>query len=600
MTNALVHRGPDEEGFLQDPGGRVAFGMRRLAIIDLAGGQQPMFNEDRSIACVLNGEIYNHIELRRGLEAKGHRFASLSDTEVLVHLYEEEGIGCLGRLRGMFAFAVWDALSRTVFLARDRVGKKPLYYADYEGRLSFASEVSALATVPGLPRDVDVAALDVYLTHSYIPAPLSIFQAVRKLPAGHFMTVREGGCRVERYWSLNHLPAFEADPAELTEQLRHEMLTAVRLRLLSDVPLGVCLSGGVDSSSVVAMTSQLTAKPVKTFSIGFSEAAFSELDHARIVADRFQTDHHEFVVKADAAEALPQIVRHFGEPFGDSSALPSWYLAKMVRSHVTVALNGDGGDELFAGYTWYRSAIILDRVARLTPKVFGRLLAQLPTARRGSLQARLSRLGTRLVLPPGPRFASLRSFLDPGLKAGLYSERLLSARADRLESTYLADHYAQTGGDNLWRLQETDINTYLPEDLLVKVDRMTMAHSVEGRSPLLDHELLEFCARIPVQLRMHGDSGKVLLREAMRPLFPPGFLDRRKMGFSVPLAEWLKGELRELCYQKICGASLSRTDWFRPAALRSMLDEHVRGEYDWSSQIWNLLVLAEWTETCSL
>jgi asparagine synthase (glutamine-hydrolysing) len=342
----------------------------------------------------------------------------------------------------------------------------------------------------------------------------------------------------------------------------------------------------------------MASKPVKTFAIGFGEREFSELRYARVVADLFKTDHHEFIVKPDAAEILPEMVKHFGEPFGDSSALPSWYLAKMVRNHVTVVLNGDGGDELFAGYTWYRNALLLEQLGAMVPAGVGRLLTQLPAARRGSLGARLARFGRRLGLSPAARFASLRSFLDPGLKASLYADSLLTARADALESTYLADSYSRTEGDSLWRLQETDILTYLPEDLLVKVDRMMMAHSVEGRSPLLDHELIEFSARVPAHLRMYRGSGKRLLRQAMRPLFPAGFLDRAKMGFSIPLAEWLRGDLGSVSYRKICEGALARTGWLRPESVKTILHEHAVGGYDWSSQIWNLLILAEWCESC--
>lgn len=594
MTDAMVHRGPDDEGFFIDAARRVALGMRRLSIIDVATGQQPVFTEDRSVACILNGEIYNFRSLREELEAKGHTFKSTGDTEVLAHLYEEYGPESVRRLRGMFAFGIWDARTETLVLARDRLGKKPLYYAEHGGHLSFASELSALITLPRISRDVDPEAVDLYLTHSYIPAPQSIFRAVRKLPAAHLMTVRRGRIRIERYWTIEDCEPLDAPREEWVARLRGVLREVVGRRLVSDVPLGCFLSGGVDSSSVVALMSELSAKPVRTFSIGFTEEEFSELPYARTVAERYGTDHHEFVVRPDATEILPQLVRHFGEPFGDSSAIPTWYLAKLTRRHVTVALNGDGGDELFAGYQWYRSARTLDRLAgTVPPAMAGGLGAVLGS--RGRLGSRLRRLGERLRMQPGRRFASIRRVLDGDARERLYGQELLEA-ADGAGERYLSDHYEAACGEGLWRYQHTDITTYLAEDLLVKVDRMTMAHSVEGRSPLLDHELVELCARIPERFQRDGRGGKALLRGAMGPMFPEGFFDRRKMGFSVPLARWLRNELREECYRKLSAGRLARTGWIRPDAARSLLDEHCAGVRDWSAEIWNLLVLSEWME----
>jgi asparagine synthase (glutamine-hydrolysing) len=595
MTDEMTHRGPDDEGFFLDGARRVALGMRRLSIIDVATGQQPVFTEDRSVACVLNGEIYNFRALRQELEAKGHIFKSASDTEALAHLYEEYGLESLRRLRGMFAFAIWDARTDTLVVARDPLGKKPLYYAEYDGRLSFASEISALTALPGVPRDLDPTAVDLYLTYSYIPAPYSIFRGVRKLPPAHVMTVRQGRVTIERYWAIEDCEPLRSAKEDLLAQVRGALRDAVRVRLVSDVPLGCFLSGGVDSSSVVALMSELSAKPVSTFSIGFADEEFNELEHARTVARHFGTDHHEFVVSPDAVEVLPQIVRHFGEPFGDSSAIPTWYLAKVARQHVTVALNGDGGDELFAGYDWYRSARTLDRLGRALPGLIARGLSAAPTAgfRVGT---RLRRVGERLRMEPAERFTSLRRFLSEDVKTRLYGQELLAARGQAAER-YLPEHYEQAGGRGLWKYQQTDITTYLAEDLLVKVDRMTMAHSMEGRSPLLDQELLALCARIPERLKVDSGGGKALLRQAMGPMFPKRFFDRPKMGFSVPLARWLREDLRGECYGKVCGSVLGRVGWIRADTARTMLDEHCSGRRDWSAQIWNLLVLAEWAES---
>lgn len=598
MTDEMTHRGPDDEGCFVDASRRVALGMRRLSIIDVATGQQPVFTENGSVACILNGEIYNFRALRQELEAKGHTFKSASDTEVLAHLYEEYGLESLQRLRGMFAFAIWDARTETLVVARDRLGKKPLYYAKHEGRLSFASEISALAALPGVPRVVDPAAVDLYLTYSYIPAPHSIFRAVRKLPPAHVMTVRRGRLTIERYWRIENCDPLRTAKEDLLGQLRETLRDAVRVRLVSDVPLGCFLSGGVDSSSIVGLMSELSAKPVSTFSIGFADEKFNELEHARTVARHFGTDHHEFIVSPDAVEVLPQIVRHFGEPFGDSSAIPTWYLAKMTRQHVTVALNGDGGDELFAGYDWYRSARTLDRLSRGLPDWLAQAVGRggLDGCRMG---ARLRRVGQRLRMEPGQRFASLRRLLSEELKARLYEQELLEARGDAADR-YLPEQYDQACGGGLWKYQHTDISTYLAEDLLVKVDRMTMAHSVEGRSPLLDQKVLEFCARIPERLKLDSGGGKALLREAMGPMFPKRFFDRPKMGFSVPLARWLREELRGECYRRVCGGRLGRVGWIRTDAARTLLDEHCSGHRDWSAQIWNLVVLAEWAEAARI
>jgi asparagine synthase (glutamine-hydrolysing) len=592
MVRAMAHRGPDDEGIFIDPRRQVALGMRRLAVIDLVTGKQPVFSEDGSVVCVFNGEIYNFQLLRTELERKGHIFQSMTDTEVVVHLYEEEGVDCLQRLRGMFALAIWDQRDATLMLARDRLGKKPLYYGEGGGRLSFASEIGALCGLRGLKREIDPIALDLYLTYSYIPAPYSIYRAVRKLPPGHFMTVRDGRAELTPYWRLRMSGACDSSRAEIARDLKGKVADAVQIRTVSDVPLGCFLSGGTDSSAVVALMSKVSTKPVKTFSIGFSHDQFNELEYARTVAKQYRTEHYEYIVEPDAIAVLPEMVRHFGEPFGDSSALPMWYLAKLARQHVTVALNGDGGDELFGGYPWYRTGLRLGQLAHALPGWLISAMAGTPPR----LSDKVGRLGRRLQMSPGERFASLRQFLDPALKQRLYSKSLLVG-CQAVAEQFLVERYEALGGSELARMQYTDIMTYLPEDLLVKVDRMTMAHSVEARSPLLDHELLEFCARIPSEMKVGAGGMKMIFREAMRDLFPPGFLDRRKMGFSIPVADWLREELREECYRRLCSGTLMEQGWFNSQAVRAMLDEHSTGDRDWSAQIWNLLMLAEWMET---
>jgi asparagine synthase (glutamine-hydrolysing) len=585
MVDALFHRGPDGAGVFVDPEHRVTMGMRRLAIIDLVSGDQPVFNEDRTVACVFNGEIYNFAELRGELVQRGHQFRTNSDTEVIVHLYEEQGVDCLRRLRGMFAIALWDRPRQRLLLARDRLGKKPLYYAEAGGRLGFASEIHALYDLPGLQKSVDPTALDLYLTYSYIPAPHSIFQSIRKLPPAHALVVEGGRARIHQYWTLPAPAPVDASPAELASRVRAKLEEAVGLRLISDVPLGCFLSGGVDSSSVVALMSRVSTKRVTTFSVGFTCDRLNELPWAREVARRYDTEHHEYVVKAEVAEVLPSIARHFGEPFGDASAVPTWYVSKLARQHVTVALNGDGGDELFGGYEWYRAGLTLDRLAAWWP---GHGLARLvPPGRFGRTARRLEMRGSE-------RFTNLRRFLDRPFKQRLYSPALLQA-AGLAAERFLTDRYEAAPGDTLSRMQHTDVLTYLPEDLLVKVDRMTMAHSLEGRSPLLDHELLEAAAAVPARLKISRGMTKIILREAVRDLFPDGFLDRPKMGFTPPTAGWLRRDLREDC-DRLIGGTLAESGWFQPAALREMLGQHMSKQHDWSTQLWNLLMLGQWAE----
>lgn len=594
MTRALSHRGPDGEGEFVSPGGRVAFGHRRLSIIDLINGGQPIFNEDRTIVVVLNGEIYNFASLRAGLEQTGHQFASRSDTEVIVHLYEERGVDCVRDLRGMFAFLLWDERRGRLLAARDSIGKKPLYYVEQGGRLSLASEITSIYHLPDLSWRLDPTAIDLYLTHSYIPSPYSVLDGVRKLPPAHFLTVERGAVSLVRYWSPPHTTQDLAADGE--DRLMRTLEEAVHLRLVADVPVGCFLSGGVDSSVVVALMSRLSATPVRTFSIGFDREAYTELPHARRVAALFKTDHHEFVVTPDAAGVLPDLVEHFGEPFGDASALPVWYLTRVARQHVTVALNGDGGDELFGGYPWYATGARLAMAARCLPSVARTALQRSPAQRWLHALPRRAAKGLDLVSRnDGSRFAALRRTLEERARATLYAPAF-AARLDGVALGYLEQAYRNGGAGDLFQAMAlTDITTYLPEDLLVKIDRMTMAHGLEARSPFLDREVVESALRLPAQYKRDGKNGKRILKKLFAPMFPPGFFDRPKMGFSLPLDEWLRVELRPRLEARLCRGALADAEIVEPGGVARLLREHDGGRSH-GTTLWNLLMLAEWLE----
>ncbi|TMI73988.1 MAG: asparagine synthase (glutamine-hydrolyzing) [Bacillati bacterium ANGP1] len=594
MTRALAHRGPDGEGEYLAPAGRAALGHRRLSIIDLVSGGQPIFNEDRSIAVVLNGEIYNFASLRAALEKAGHRFTTRSDTEVIVHLYEDRGVDCVRELRGMFAFLLWDDRQGRLLAARDPIGKKPLYYVEQGGLLSFASEITALFQLPDLPWRLDPAAIDLYLSHSYIPSPATILDAVRKLPAAHLLVVERGAVTLSRYWSPPQETVALAADAE--QRLVHALEEAVRLRLVADVPVGCFLSGGVDSSVVVALMSRLSSKPVCTFSIGFDREEYTELPHARRVAELFNTDHHEFVVKPDAAGVLPDLVASFGEPFGDASALPVWYVAQLARRHVTVALNGDGGDELFAGYPWYATGARLAAAAQWIPPLAQAVLRRDPARRWVHALPRRAAKGLDLASrDDAARFAALRRTLEEPVRAGLYTSQF-AARVDGAALAYLEQTYRQVGArDLLQAMTLTDMTTYLPEDLLVKVDRATMAHALEARSPFLDTDVVELALTLPARLKRDGNGTKRIVKKLFGPLFPPGFLERPKMGFSLPVDEWLRGELRGRLEARLLTGALVDAGIVQPTMIRRLVSEHDAGRSR-GSVLWTLLMLAEWFE----
>jgi asparagine synthase (glutamine-hydrolysing) len=602
----LAHRGPDDEGFYVHHA--AALGQRRLSIIDLTSGRQPMSNEDGSVWVTFNGEIYNFQELRKGLEANGHRFATHSDTETILHTYEQYGPDCVRHFRGMFAFAVWDERRQILFLARDRVGKKPLFYARTPNQFVFASELQALVLHPDISREPDPAAIDDYLTYGYIPAPRTVYRSVHKLPPAHFLTFRldEGtgirDFRVERYWQLEYGPKQSLSEEEAISGLLEVLGEAVRLRLIADVPLGALLSGGIDSSLVVALMSQLSSRPVQTFSIGFEEQHFNELPYARAVAGRYGTDHHELVVRAQALEVLPTLVRHYGEPYADSSAVPSYYVAQLTRRHVKVALNGDGGDESFGGYERYLGSAVADRLHSLPGLVrkgmtgLATLLIPNSLSRRSRLrQAR--RLLEASALPTARRYLRWLTYFTPTQKQGLYTPELSTLLAGHdPEAWFLGEFDAarKACSQPLDTLLAVDVRTYLPYDLLVKMDIASMACSLEARSPFLDHKVMEFAARLPSRCKVRGTTLKYLLKKAAADLLPAENLHRRKMGFGVPVGAWMRGELRPMLEDLLLGPGARTRAYFQPAAVRRLVGQHTEGRQDYSFQLWALLCLELW------
>jgi asparagine synthase (glutamine-hydrolysing) len=598
MCAGLEHRGPDSRGVFAE--GPVGLGIQRLRIIDLDTGDQPIFNEDRSVVVVLNGEIYNYRELRERLIRSGHRFATQSDTEVLVHLYEEEGVDCVRSLQGMFAFALWDSRRRQLLLARDRVGKKPLFYSERAGAISFASELRALMADGEIPRELDHRALDCYYAYQYIPAPMSVFRAVRKLPPASTMVVRDGQTTIQRYWELdfgNKQP--DRPREEVEEELRDRLRLAVGRRMVADVPLGAFLSGGVDSSAIVALMAEQSDRPVKTFSIGFEDDSFNELPYARLIAERFATEHHEFVVKPSALEILPKIVRHYGEPFADSSAVPSFYVAELTRRHVTVALNGDGGDESFGGYNRYLSNLLAGRLEWLplpARRAIAAVAGRLPSGpnMRSPLN-RAKRLGRSLALDEASRYARHMSYFDWLAREQLYTPEYADAIGRSAAPEVIAGPWkAASGQTRLDTMLEVDIETYLPGDLLVKMDIATMAHSLEARSPFLDPDVMEFAATLPPSMKIRGMEKKVVLRDALRPMLPAEVLDRPKMGFGVPIARWFREELSEFVRDVLLDEATLGRGYFQPEYVRGLIRRHQAGEEDCSPKLWALLVAELW------
>lgn len=605
MKRCILHRGPDEHGTFND--GPAALGFQRLAIIDLATGQQPMYNEDRSRVIVFNGEIYNYTELRDELIAHGHQFHTHSDTETILHGYEQWGADVTTRLRGMFAFAIWDKNDRSLFLARDRTGKKPLYWAQLrkgaaDECLVFASELKSILADPAAERRVDVTALSHYLTYQYVPHPWSIYEGIQKLPPAHWLRYRDGKVTVQRYWKLDYEPKTDITLEQAMEGTLAQLEEATRIRLMSEVPLGCFLSGGVDSSAVVAMMRRHITGPLRTFSIGFREREWNELEYARQVAKQFSTEHEEFIVEPNALECLGMLAWHFDEPFADSSAIPTYYLSKMTRQHVTVALNGDGGDESFAGYSRYMGFRAFNNYAKV-PRLVRHLLS-VPTAAL-----------TRLL--PNNQRADLLAYAN---RVSLLSEdhvyvQLMVIFRDYQKRQVLGDAYKDTAGAvdsealTVMAMQQmagsaaidrkmfADIEMYLPGALLPKVDRMTMANSLEGRSPFLDHKLMEFAAHLPAELKFKEGDPKHLLKQALLKIFPREFLYRPKMGFGVPVGEWFRNDLRAMTEELLLSDRARQRGYLDPAFVKRLVTQHVTGQHNHSHRIWSLLMFEAWART---
>src|SRR5215218_2577495 len=601
MAGALVHRGPDDEGLFVD--GPAALAARRLAIIDLARGDQPMSSEDGRVTVVQNGELYEHRRVQAELEARGHRFASHCDTEVLPHLYEERGDAFAEGLRGMFAIAVWDAAKRRLLLARDPFGIKPLYYRVDGGMLSFASELKALVRQPGFAGEVDLEALEAYLAFNSVPAPMSIYSGVRKLPAGHLLEARDGRVQVRRF--ARHAPVAATDVRreagrDLAAELRERLRDSVRAHLESDVPVGVFLSGGIDSSLLAALAAQESREPVRTFSIGFEERSFDELSRARTVARRYGADHHELVLRPDAAVLLPEIAAAFDEPFADSSALPTYAVSRLAAGHVKVALSGEGGDELFGGYFTYVADVLAERSrVRAAAGLARPLVERLPSSsRRVSLEYRAKRFVRAAALPALERHHGWKEIFSAEARAALLEPARRFPAADPLAGWRA--RYAETAGaEPLARLQDVDLGTYLVDDLLVKTDRASMAHSLEVRVPFLDPIVAELALALPTSQKVLGLAKKRLLRRAAVGLVPSRIVHGPKRGFSIPAAAWLRGDLRPFARDLLAPDALRRDGFFRPEAVTRLLDEHESSREDHSRALWGLLCFQLWRQTAA-
>jgi asparagine synthase (glutamine-hydrolysing) len=603
MCDVIAHRGPDDWGFRMESfaDSEVMIGMRRLSIIDVSSGHQPICNEDSAIWIVFNGEIYNYRELRKDLIERGHRFRTQTDTETIVHLYEEEGERCVERLRGMFGFAIWDRRKRTLMLARDRVGKKPVHYSLSKGTLVFGSEIKSLLRHPSVRREVNLEAVSDFLTFGYVPDPQTAFKNIHKLPPGHTLLYKDGDIRIRQYWNFNYNEAAQCetqeDERQYLERLRELLADAVRVRLESEVPLGAFLSGGIDSSAVTALMAREMTQPVKTFSIGFGEADFDELKHARVTAKMLGTDHHEFVVSPDVCSLAEEIIWHHDEPFADVSSIPTYVVSKMAREYVTVVLSGDGGDEVFGGYQRYiieRDREKFERIPSFIRRhVFQRISRALP---HGTYGKRFLSTNSR---DAGPRYVDAISYFNEEAKGSLLSSSLLAALGRHRSATAFERMFAEPDSRaRLGRLMYLDGKTYLPGDILVKVDRMSMAHSIETRAPLLDHHLIEFAQTIPESLKLrrdnHGWVTKHILKRAVDGLIPREIIHRPKQGFDVPIKYWLDREFGEMLNDLLTDERARQRGYFNQKAVAGLLQEHRRGSRDNARHLWALLMFEIW------
>jgi len=610
MCGVIRHRGPDDEGFyVEDP---VGLGMRRLSIIDLQGGHQPMPNGDRSLWVVFNGEIYNFQEIKGELEKKGHRFQTRSDTEVILHSYEEYGKDCVKRFRGMFAIALWDKKEKKLILFRDWIGIKPLYYYVDAEKLIFGSEIKSILTCPGISRELNFKALDRYLTFEYIFAPETIFQKIHKLPPAHLLTWHNGELKITSYWDVplgedgkgTNFAKNRWGEEDYLEELYAVLKESVRLELISDVPLGAFLSGGIDSSTVVGLMSELSDRPVKTFSIGFEDQSYNELNFARKVARHFGTDHHEFILKPNLEDLVVHLADYLDEPLGDFSIFPTYLVSKMAREHVTVALSGDGGDELFAGYDTY----LADRIGRYYERLPGfirnqgiaRWLHHIPPSRKKKGVINLAkRFVEGVELPPQLRHTRWMTFLKQEEKSQLYSSFFKDQLRGEATDKYIQDYFGQAThflqeSERLNRQLYVDLKTYLPDDILTKVDRMSMATSLEARVPLLDHKVVEFAFQIPGHLKLRGFTTKYIFKKTMARLLPKEVIYKKKQGFSIPIKNWLRAELKPLLLDLLSETRIKKRGYFHQDCVNRWVQEHLHGRENHSHRLWALMVFEMW------
>jgi len=601
MTSVMDYRGPDDEGYSFF--GNAGLGHRRLSIIDITGGHQPMSNEDGTLFLVCNGEIYNFKQLREFLENKGHKIKTRSDNEVILHLYEDYQTECLKYLRGMFAFGIWDNRKKTLFLARDRLGKKPLVYSLYNEDLYFASEIKALLEVDEISREVDHTAIDLYLTYQAIPSPYTIFKKIKKLPPGHFLVWNNGSIDIRRYWHIDFTKKLKlSDENQYMEAMWEKLKESTKIRMVSDVPLGAFLSGGIDSSTIVGLMNEFSDHPVKTFSVGFEESDFSELQYARVVAKKFNTNHNEFIVKPDIISILPELVWHYNEPFGDSSMVPTYYVARETKKYVKVALNGDGGDENFAGYTRYWQTQLLERIFNIHKKI--------PFFKKEILEFFVRQYDRH----PSSTFNRIWKWLDDVEKSGFdyaYARRLIAFSND-LKNKFYSEEMKEKVKDfdclafvrDIWssagdiclleKMLATDFNLYLPDVLMVKMDIACMANSLEARSPFLDNEFVELVASFPPDLKFRGMTSKYILKRKLKGFLPEEIVSRKKMGFGIPVGRWFRKELKQFVNELLLdNASLSR-GYFNPQAVMKMIEDHTSGRVDHTSRIWLLTILEMW------
>jgi len=594
MNCALTHRGPDDAGYHFEPG--LGLGHRRLSIIDLSTGQQPMTNEDGTVWIVFNGEIYNFPELRNFLIGKGHQFRTHSDTETIVHLYEELGEDSFARLRGMFAIALWDRSRRKLVLARDRIGKKPLYYAWNGGRLVFGSELKAILAAGGIDRSIDLTALADYFSCLYVPAPKSIYSQIKKLRPAHYLVASAEGIREQEYWDLRFTGIEEKSEQQWSGELREALSDAVKVRLISEVPLGSFLSGGIDSSAVVATMSRIMDQPVTTCAVGFEEEGFNEVQYARQVASHVHADYHEVTVRPNAVEILERLAWHYDEPFADSSAIPTYYVSKAAREHVTVALTGDGGDENFAGYRRYVEDSHENRLRSLFPAwfrhgVFGPLGRWYPRLERAPRIFRGKSILQNIANDPLEGYLRQVCVPTDTIRA-ILSEDVVRQLGEYEPRERFREYYRRSDGrDHLSKVQYLDIKTYLPDDICAKVDRASMAVSLEVRSPLLDHQFMELAAQIPSRLKLHHGETKYIFKEAIREMLPPSILERRKQGFGVPIGEWFRGEVKDLAYSTLFD---TKDGILNQSYLRNVWDRHQAKVRDLSGFLWGAFVFRQW------